>query len=328
MRSFEVEKFSQMLSLLKDKSPQSIGNLSNSLLIEPNKIISVVSSMSKLGIPVQVYGQSISLKFKSDFLDSRIIEEQLSDLCRQKKVYLRTFELIDSTNDFLISEKTDASKIAVVLSEIQTQGRGRRGKFWQSPFGSNIYMSIKWNFDPREVSPAGLSLVIGIAVSKALWANGLRDVKLKWPNDVIVSNKKIGGILTEIKTGIANELSAVIGLGINFKMPAGSGKNIDQPWTDMCSETNARINRNEVVACLINTIVSYLEEFRSFGFDAFWESWNEIDFLKNKKGVVSTKDGELLAKFNGITDQGALKIITDTGDARILHSGEVSVRVK
>jgi BirA family biotin operon repressor/biotin-[acetyl-CoA-carboxylase] ligase len=111
-------------------------------------------------------------------------------------------------------------------------------------------------------------------------------------------------------------------------MPAGSGKNIDQPWTDMCSETNARINRNDVVACLINTIVSYLEEFRSFGFDAFWESWDEIDFLKNKKGVVSTKDGELLAKFNGVTDQGALKIITDTGDARILHSGEVSVRVK
>ena len=328
MRSLDVESFSRILSLLKNKSPQTNGSLSNIVSIEPNKIISVVSSMSTLGIPVQVSGQSILLNFNDDFLDSSIIEGQLSAMCRHKNVYLRTFDLIESTNDFLVSEKTDSSEIAVVMAEMQTRGRGRRGKFWESPFGSNIYMSIKWSFDPREVSPSGLSLVVGMAIVKALEVNGLRDVKLKWPNDLIVSDKKIGGILTEIKTGVANELLAVIGLGINFKMPAVSGKNIDQPWTDMCREANVRINRNEVVACLINTILSYLEEFRILGFDAFWKSWSEIDFLKDKNGMVSTKDGELLAKFDGINNQGALKIITDTGDKLTLHSGEVSVRVK
>ncbi len=170
------------------------------------------------------------------------------------------FDTIDSTNaEALRLIERGVAAPFMVLAERQVAGRGRRGRKWVSPFAENLYHSLVLRIDGGMRQIEGLSLVVGLAVMHALRDMGIAEAGLKWPNDVLVGEKKIAGILLELVGDPADVCHVVLGVGINVNMQ--STDEVDQQWTSMCLEAGRNFDRNELVARLgrsFSTIWSFI----------------------------------------------------------------------
>jgi len=231
-----------------------------------------------------------------------------------------------STNQFLLERLvTNQPHNYLVLAEMQTEGRGRRGRNWVSPFASNIYMSLLWTLDISIAEIGGLSLVVAISVAKAIQKCGVSNVMLKWPNDIYVDNKKLAGILLELRGESNSPCNAVIGIGVNVNMPQESGASIEQEWIDMESALKCSINRNYLVSEILNELIPRLQKFNVHGFNEFRDEWNTLDLLAEKSikidGHMSLNEGTA----HGVDQYGAL-IVEHEGITQTLYSGEVSIR--
>lgn len=232
-----------------------------------------------------------------------------------------------STNQFLL-EQMEASHTGntLLLAELQTQGRGRRGRQWVSPFASNIYMSLSWGLSLSIAEMSGLSLVVAISVANALKKNALENIKLKWPNDIYVEKQKLSGVLLELRGESNNPCRAVIGIGVNVNMPVAAAKEIDQPWIDMRSIVGQSVDRNNLVASILDELIPNLALFEAKGFSAFIHHWKELDLLEGKAinivGHASMKQG--IAR--GVDEQGAL-LVEFENKVQPIYSGEVSIRL-
>ena len=182
------------------------------------------------------------------------------------------FNEIDSTNSWLIKQKDIDGKIC--LAENQTSGRGRSGKSWIGYSNSSILISLGWGLNGRDIQ--GLSLVSGLAVMQSLLQFNVSDVKLKWPNDVFISGKKVGGILIEISGS-----HCVIGIGLNVSMPNAANELIDQPWIDLQS-AGFDVSRDELVVSLIRNHDVLLTSFSENGFAGFMDQWNAVNVYKDQ----------------------------------------------
>ena len=229
------------------------------------------------------------------------------------------------------------------LADSQTAGQGRHGRAWTSPGGANIYMSIGRRFPGEAASLSGLSLVAGIATADSLNAeirrSGLtshsavknsRDnsntppITLKWPNDLIANQRKLGGILVNLKRAETGT-HAIIGLGINVCMPAGAGADIDQPWADLSQLLDPVPSRATLIAGVLDALLPALAEFERDGFAPFLSRWQRLDALAGQPVRVLDGAREHEGISAGITDAGALRI--RSGDVeRVFHGGEVSLR--
>ncbi len=281
----------------------------------PVKIISVHSKGYKIENPVAVLN-------KNAIMDS--LSAEFHSQLNQLEVLLEC----SSTNQYLLEylEKNQL-KNCVVLAETQTQGRGRRGRHWVSPFASNIYMSLSWQMDISIAEMAGLSLVVAISVAKALQKFEVNDVMLKWPNDVYVAGRKLAGVLLELRGESNSPCSAIIGIGVNVNMPKDATNKIDQPWVDMQQLLNRQVNRNEVAAMILNELIPRLQQFNNKGFSGFTGEWEQLDLLAGKAITIEghMQPGEGIAR--GVDKQGAL-LVEYKGEIQALYSGEVSIRPK
>ena len=156
-------------------------------------------------------------------------------------------------------------------------------------------MSVLWDFEQGAQALEGLSLAVGVAVRRALIELGLEDVRLKWPNDIYIGHKKLGGILLEMIGDPAGHCSVVIGVGINVSMPASMAVNIDQPWTDCCSESDAPIGRSRLAALLIDNIFDILDDF---------EPWVSLDIGTNGRRLTHLKGSKGQLALPGIQSLG------------------------
>ena len=192
---------------------------------------------------------------------------------------------------------------------------------------ANIYLSLRCRFDKGLPALSGLSLVVGVLIAKTLRAQGFTNVGLKWPNDIIASgNKKCGGILIEVSGEANAEISVVIGIGLNVRMPLHSASHIDQAWTDLQTLAGDRLlSRNEILGTLLNELLLGLQSFEDEGAAAFLSRWPDYDVLLNQD--VKLLDGTRIhtGRVLGINDQGALRLQQD-GVERHYHSGEISLR--
>lgn len=242
---------------------------------------------------------------------------------------LELFAQIDSTNSYLLAH--DASPGRVCLAEAQTAGRGRRGREWYSPYGKNIYMSLAWGFDGGVAAFEGLSLAVGVALTKALESLGLGGVRLKWPNDLLFQNKKLAGILIEMTGDPAGYCRAVIGIGINFVMDEGlvSEGQISQPWTDINTLAQACAkplpSKSQLVAEMLNQLLPMLGGYSQNRFSYYQQQWNQVAAYAGKPVALlngkSRTEGVLL----GVNEQGALKLLTADGE-ELYFGGEISLR--
>jgi BirA family biotin operon repressor/biotin-[acetyl-CoA-carboxylase] ligase len=276
-----------------------------------------------------VKGRGYKIPDNFELLDASQISVALNNASKNQLSGLHIYQSIDSTNKAasqLIEAKSSTATGAVVLSEYQTMGRGRRGKHWVSPFAANLYLSMVWDFDQGASALQGLSLAIGVAVSRALKQLNVEGVKLKWPNDIYIENKKLGGILLEMVGDPAGQCTVIIGIGINHAMPAKSGKSIDQQWTDLTTVSIKAISRNQLAAYIINHCFEVLSDYQQRGFAYYHDEWQGIDAFQGSPAVVSTVNQSTTGTAVGVDKTGALKLKLTNGDIKTFIGGELSLR--
>ena len=258
--------------------------------------------------------------------------ERLQKLLRQTKALTPLPEIevhmsVDSTNHQALEMAKQSPQTArLILAEMQTAGRGRRGRQWQSPFGCNLYMSLYWWFDVMPESIASLSLVVGVSLAKCLEALGIPRCELKWPNDVRYQGKKLAGILLEMQGEASGGCGIVIGLGVNLDMPNSDAEQIDQPWTDVKRITGQAIDRNQFAARLVLTLMEMLSQYNQETLDNFLEDWRQRDALYGQAVRLELPSETLSGVARGIDAQGALLLEQD-GRIQRFFSGELSVRL-
>jgi BirA family biotin operon repressor/biotin-[acetyl-CoA-carboxylase] ligase len=191
---------------------------------------------------------------------------------------------------------------------------------------SNLYLSLARRYAGGLARLGGLSLAAGVAVAEALHSLGVA-VQLKWPNDLVIEGRKLGGLLVEGGGEHAGPARAVVGLGLNVRMPATHGRAIDQPWIDLATLAPGRLpSRNVVAAALLAALLPALEQFDREGLAPFRERYAAFDALRDREiAVIGAGDG-LQGTALGLAGDGGLRIRLPNGDVRTVHAGEVSVR--
>lgn len=239
---------------------------------------------------------------------------------------LRCLTSCDSTNSLLMADPpADDDRVHVVVADRQTAGRGRRGRHWLSWSGGSLTFSSLWRFAPGAPVPAGLSLVAGLAVTRALEKSGLDGVQLKWPNDVLVHGNKLAGILVELLPGRGRTPAAVIGIGLNLRIP-DAAEIPDQPGvTDLTRELGRTPERDVLLATILRELHALLTLYAAAGFTALRGAWQQRNAFADLPVRIFGEGSELTGICAGVDEDGALLIRTDAGLTRVL-SGEVSLR--
>jgi len=259
----------------------------------------------------------------SESLDLEQIRQYLDRDCE-----LVLFEKTDSTNEqALLKVKQGCELPLVCFAEEQTQGRGRRGKVWVSPPGGSIYLILAWKFELPVNDLGCLSLAMGVAVARVLKNLGLQQVGLKWPNDVLVGNKKIAGILIETSQITDKTTTVILGIGLNFNLSEGLPDLVAQPWTDIVSSMGMEFQpgRNKIAALLLNECMNICENFASARQDLMME-YQQYDICLRQAVNIYLDDGRLMqGVVAGFEDNGEIRIRVDD-EERLFNSADISLR--
>ena len=230
-----------------------------------------------------------------------------------------------STNTELL-ERTDGSSPALLLTEAQTAGRGRRGRRWHASPGAALMFSIRWPFPAGSGGLAGLSLASGVGLAKALRSLGAKDVALKWPNDLLapasLGGGKLGGILIETRVA-PGHLSAVIGVGLNCRHTPGLEAKLKRPTASLEDLLDPLPARNLIAASVAGELVRTLQSFRDAGFGAFRGEWEAMHAHQGAPLKVRVAGGRVVSGIaDGIATDGGLLLRTRSG-IQAIHSGTV-----
>lgn len=249
---------------------------------------------------------------------------QRLDVNPPSAIQARVLTITDSTNSQLLAADAKNDPQAL-FAEFQTAGRGRRGREWVSPFGANLYFSLAWSFTDWPAQITALPLVVGLSCARALRQQGLEQIGVKWPNDLYVDGRKLGGILIEHRGEAGGPCRAVIGVGINVNMSARQAGSVTQPWTSVQAVLGQPVSRDALANALLAALKSALQQFAREGFAPFAESWCEFDLTYNRSVRVESET-PYTAIARGVEPSGALIVETRSG-RQTLHSGEVSLRL-
>lgn len=257
--------------------------------------------------------------------DETLIRHSLTPSVNQQLQCISIVDKVDSTNTALLdAARQGETRAYVLLAHEQSAGRGRQGKPWYSPRWGALYLSVLWHFKNNRSIMSGLSLAIGISLCEALEAQGVHSLGLKWPNDLLWDNKKIGGILVESYVDNRGSVHAVIGIGINIGLPQDSDEHIQQPWTDLHSISGKTMDNNQLASEVLNALVPALTLFEEKGLGAFQERWDQYDCLYSRKISLTGLPEPRVGIARGIDAVGGLKIETPEGIS-VYYSGEVSI---
>ena len=285
-----------------------------------------IEALREAGVDVDAQsGRGYALRHPVELLDADVIIAALPADVRAEVATLEIAWSLDSTNSELLRRDAPAQGAAVLLAERQTGGRGRRGRNWVSPLAAHLYLSVARQFSGGLSRLGGLSLVAGVAVAEALHGAGYNDVQLKWPNDLLVSGRKLGGLLVEGGGEHAGPVRAVVGLGLNVRMPLDAAAVLDQPWIDLAALATVAPSRNAVAAGVLGHLLPALEQFDGEGLSPFLARYARFDALAGREVVIHGAAAPSSGIALGIAADGALRV--RVGDEeRCFHAGEVSVR--
>ncbi|OGT66669.1 MAG: biotin--[acetyl-CoA-carboxylase] ligase [Gammaproteobacteria bacterium RIFCSPHIGHO2_12_FULL_45_9] len=238
---------------------------------------------------------------------------------RRQLSRLEILPVVDSTNTYLLQKmRTNMTSGWVCLAEQQTQGRGRQGKTWYSPVGSNIYSSLLWRFQSIQNLP-GLSLAVAVMVVDALQAYGISEgIQLKWPNDIWFAGRKLGGVLIENVNA-----ATVIGIGMNLQLPRDVL--FSPSWIDIEEMTAATPRRNYLIGLLLDSLLMQLPVFAVKGLAAFLPRWRRFDVLYKQRITVRSTQQEMHGVAQGVNDMGELLLSDSSEVIRAFGVGEVSI---
>ena len=314
-----------ILRLLSDAQFHSGPVLARGLDVSRASVAGALRGLDSLGIELMCDPRrGYRLAAPIDWLDSRQIASHLRDHAAKFQVHV--LDMTESTNTTLLKRAAaGAPSGTVVTTELQTAGRGRRGRSWHTGLGGALTFSLLWRFEQGAGVLAGLGPAVGVALVRALRTLGVSDALLKWPNDVLVSHHKVAGTLVEIQGDVLGPSCAVIGVGVNHRLHATTRQRIDQAVTDLTS-TGMRGDRNQVLAEAVAQLAEMLEQFATQGFAPLRKEWDSYHVYAGKSVALRMPDGSFEQGIvAGVSDDGALFLQTSTG-LRRFHSGEVSLR--
>lgn len=285
-----------------------------------------VEALRQRGIDIEATpGRGYRMSEALELLDAEAIRGAMSPDSARVLRDLRVFDVVDSTNDRLLALPTAQRHGVVMLAEHQTAGRGRRGRNWVSPYARNLYLSLGWTFEAGAAELGCLPLIVALAAGKALEESGVRGLAVKWPNDLMLDGRKLGGCLVEIQGDASGPCTAVIGIGINVRMPGSSpeASGIEQPWTDL-QNGPATLSRNRLAGRVLCMLLQKIQRFSKHGFEPMRADWERRDLLKGQAVELISAGDSVRGTVVGISDGGALRLQSAAGVAEYT-SGEVQV---
>ena len=290
-----------------------------------------IQQLVENGLPVEaVPGKGYSLRDGVSVLTQAGIEQHLAPGTVSS---IEVMQSVASTNSHLLSHSIDVSRARICVAESQSAGRGRRGNDWQSSPYRNVMLSLSWGFDHWPETITGLGLAVSLAITEYLNARFALDVKIKWPNDLMVGGDKLGGILIDVSGEASSTCNVVIGLGLNVHQPDWS-KDGAYRWQDL-SSLGVEVDRSELVGHLCAKLVSMLQVFDEVGFEPMVERWNELSSYAGQHvrvgsaeqlGLDASADvveGEMVT----VDAAGALIVKDSSGERHRFADSNVSVRL-
>lgn len=317
-----------LLKILSDGALYSGESLGKQLGLTRSAVWKLIEQL------INHYGITIEAKTKQgyripegiEFIDKEIINKYLSPEYKHFAQNTVIFDEIDSTNTYL----AQAAKANICLAESQSAGRGRLGRNWFSPYASNIYLSIRWSFIKNLASLDGLSLVLGVAIVKALAEYGITEgIALKWPNDVLWRQRKLAGVLIELSGEAHEAYRTIIGIGLNVNMSKQLAPDISQPWCDIAQIIKTKTQRNKIIGLLLNQVISTLVIFQDQGLKPFLQEWQQLDATYGKKITLTTPQKQIIKGIGlGINNRGYLLLKDNDQQIHEINIGEVSLRIE
>jgi BirA family biotin operon repressor/biotin-[acetyl-CoA-carboxylase] ligase len=323
----------RVFARLSDGQFHSGEDLAQALGVSRSAVWKAVKSLRDLGATLHaVRNRGYRLAKSSEALAAERILERLSNAVRTHVRGLEVVWTVGSTNTELLSRPNPPNGSSeVMLAEYQTAGRGRRGRAWLAPPGGSICLSLSWTFRDVPADLGALGLVIGVCELRALRKLGVIDAKLKWPNDVLVDERKLGGILIELRAESGGPACVVIGIGLNVALGAPLLAKIAETGiaaTDLVTAGLVEPSRNAVAGALVDSCIDGLLEFERDGLRPFIENWRDADALQGKMVDVKGAVGEVTRGLaRGVDLHGALLVETAEEGLKKFVSGDVSVRV-
>jgi len=320
------------LALLADGEFKSGEYLAAKLKVTRSAVWKLIGKMRALGIAIEAISrQGYRLPHAVELYDRGSIEQALSATGRSNVHRIDTLLTVDSTNRHLLdAPDAPVGTADACLAELQTAGRGRRGRSWLAPFGSGICLSLSWQFAEAPPTFSALSLAVGVAVLRALRRFGGEPVQLKWPNDLTWNQRKLGGILIDMRGEAGGPARVVIGIGLNLRLPPSVRLELAEQQaalvTDVHEILKARTpNRNVLVASLIDELLTAIKQFEREGFAAFKSEWQAHDSLFNAPVKILTATQTINGIARGVANDGSLAVEIE-GKLRQFMSGDVSLR--
>lgn len=306
----------KLIEILADGQFHSGEELAANFGITRAGINKYIKMLREWGIVLSsVQGKGYCLASRLDLLNKTKIEQYY-----QSDNQIEIVPIIDSTNQYLLDKIASLTSGDCCVAEFQSKARGRRGRQWFAPFGSNLYFSMYWRLDQGVAAAMGLSLVVGIVVANILRQLSGKDIKVKWPNDLYLDDQKLAGILVELAGKTGDCAHVIIGIGVNLMMTHPDPSIVNQKWANL-----GEVDRNLLVAKVAQTLKQTLTEFEQKGLTAFINDWNRLDNFANRPVKLLIGDHIIRGVAKGINEQGAL-MLEQNGTLNAYIGGEISLR--
>ena len=313
----------RLLELLADGEFRSGASLAQSLHVSRATVFNDLVEVETVGIAVQrIHGKGYRLSQPWQPLDEHAIRIALADAAGRFAV--QVLRQASSSNAVLLQRAAQGVPSgSVVAVELQTAGRGRLGRTWHSGLGNALTFSLLWRFDCGLNALSGLSLAVGLAIVRALQRLGVPGIGLKWPNDVLAGNGKLGGVLIEAQGDMLGPCAVVIGIGLNCSLPLHLEQRIDQAASALDQLVGVAPEPNHLLAVLLQELAGVLDEFARHGFVELAAEWQRHHVRQDAAISLRMPDGSnVRGVARGVNARGELQIETERG-IQIFNSGEV-----
>lgn len=319
----------EILRLLADGALHSGEELAAALSVSRAAVWKRLQQLGEWGIALEARpGSGYRLESPIDLLDGDSIRRRLPADVAANLRDLEVHESLESTSDRLLAARDlPAGKFDACLAEFQSAGRGRRGRRWVAPFASGLCLSMSWSYRDAPATLGALSLAAGVATLRALKRLGVDGLSLKWPNDLMRGDAKLGGILIDLRGEAAGPATVVVGIGINVRLPRAARAALAVEGVEAVdlASMGAAPGRNALAAILISELHQALVEFGARGMAAFADEWQAADSLAGRAVRVLHGGQQIEGLARGVDADGAL-LLESGGARRRIVSGEVSVR--
>ncbi|MBW3141605.1 bifunctional biotin--[acetyl-CoA-carboxylase] ligase/biotin operon repressor BirA [Ferrimonas balearica] len=310
----------QLIAALADGQFHSGAHLAEQLGVSRAAIHNHIEALSALGLDLyRVKGKGYRLAQPLSLLSADHIG------VAERPAPLHLLWQVDSTNAFLLARAKQCRNGEACLAEMQTGGRGRRGRTWVSPIASHLYLSYFWRLEQGLAAAGGLSLAVGVMLCEALESLGVSGLTLKWPNDIYLNGRKLAGILVEVSGQQGEACELVIGCGVNVTMPESMAALIDQPWADLAGEGIAP-SRSELARRVLEHLDAGMQDFELEGLAPFVARWLARDQFADTPVKLLLGNQEVTGVARGIDPQGHLLLALPDGTVKRFAGGELSLR--